>query len=70
MVNNCLSAVATFMRRKLNRNQGYDECSLPAYSMRHKPELSFYARNTCSQSSPSELQILSTIQTCAAIMKE
>ena len=43
---NVLSAVATFMRRNLNRNQGYHECSLPAYSMRYK--LHFYARNTCS----------------------
>ena len=31
---NILSAVATFLSRNLNRNQGYYECSLPAYSMR------------------------------------
>lgn len=30
---NILSAVATFMRRNLIRNQGYYECSLPAYSI-------------------------------------
>lgn len=30
---NILSAVATFMRRNLVRNQGYYECSLPAYSI-------------------------------------
>ena len=31
---NILSAVATFMRRNLNRNQGCYECSLSAYSNR------------------------------------
>lgn len=38
---NILSAVATFMRRNLNRNQGCYECSLSAYSnrMRHKLSL-------------------------------
>ena len=55
---NILPAVATFMRRNLNRNQGYYECSLPSYSMRH--ELNFYARNTCSQRAPGEPQILPT----------
>ena len=30
---NILSAVATFMRRNLIRNQGYYECSLPANSI-------------------------------------
>ena len=30
---NILSEVATFMRRNPIRNQGYYECSLPAYSI-------------------------------------
>ena len=33
---NVLSAFSTLMRRNLNRNQGYYECSLTAYSMRRK----------------------------------
>ena len=65
---NILPAVATFMRRNLNRNQGYYESSLPAYSMRH--ELNFCARNAYSQRAPSEPQILPLVQTCTSVMVE
>lgn len=65
---NILSAIATFLRRNLNRNQGYYESSLLAYSMRHR--FNFYARNTCFHRAPDKPQILPTIRTGAIIMGE